>query len=267
MAMNDVNLKQYFDRIGFAGTPDVGWDTLVHIQQNHIAAIPFENLNPLMRIPVELDSEAIFEKIVRKHRGGYCFEHNLLLQDVLERIGFTVRGLLGRAGQEPESVGRTHMVLLVTLEGRDYLVDVGYGGLVPTGPLLLEPDIIQATPNEDYRIISPDGEYRLEIKLNGHWKRLYEFNLRKQIIQDFQVANWYTSTSPECIFTHTLVAARSEQGARYTLKDYELSIYQPDREIERRTLTSVDDVKAVLETIFYIDMSGLPKLEKYLRNA
>ena len=113
----------------------------------------------------------------------------------------------------------------------------------------------------------PDGEYRLEIKLNGHWKRLYEFNLRKQIIQDFQVANWYTSTSPECIFTHTLVAARSEQGARYTLKDYELSIYQPDREIERRTLTSADDVKAVLETIFYIDMSGLPKLEKYLRNA
>ncbi len=265
--MDDEYLKEYLDRIGFTGTPEADLGTLRRIQQLHIVAIPFENLNPLMHIPVELDEEAIFVKIVRKHRGGYCFEHNMLLQDVLKSIGYSVRGLLGRAGQEPASVGRTHMILLVTLEGKDYLVDVGYGGLVPTGPLLLEPDIVQTTPNEDYRIIRFDGEYRLEMNLHGHWKRLYEFDLRTQLFQDFYVANWYTSTSPACSFTHTLVAARSEQGARYTLKDYELSIYRPDKDVEKRKLTSTGEVRAVLESIFKIDMSELPELGGFMSNA
>jgi len=263
--MENHQLESYFNRIGFSSVANPDFETLAAIQQLHTAAIPFENLNPLLGLPVILTEEALFKKLVIDHRGGYCFEQNLLLKAVLRKIGFEVRGLLGRAGIDEISAGRTHMVLLVMLNNKPYTVDTGYGGLVPTAPLLLEPGLIQQTPKEDYRIIQNGDEYRLEILLTEGWQRLYEFNLLHQTIKDYEVANWYTSTCPDSRFTHQLVAARSDKACRYTLSGQHFSIHKADSPHQKILIDSLPEMKKILTEVFKINLNGLPNLEKLVQ--
>ncbi|HMN05240.1 MAG TPA: arylamine N-acetyltransferase [Flavobacteriales bacterium] len=259
------HLHGYLERIGFTGTPQADLSTLAAIQQRHIATFPFENLNPLLGLPVELDADWLYHKMVQGGRGGYCFEQNLLLRDMLAHVGFRPRILLGRAGASGGPVaGRTHLVLLVPLNGQQYLVDTGYGGLVPTGPLLLQPDLVQHTPNEDYRLITLEEEFRLEINLLGQWQRLYEFSLQKQLMEDLEVANWYTSTSPASRFTRMLNLARAESDRRYTLSGQTLSMYLPGRAPEKRTLATLDEMEQALRHEFRINLDGLSGLEKLM---
>ncbi len=253
--MNEEQLEKYFERIKYEGNIQADLETLTKIQCRHTYTIPFENLNPLLSIPVPLDYESVFNKLVYQGRGGYCFEQNLLLKNVLESIGFEVEGLMSRAGRDEYISGRTHMILLIILNGERYIADVGYGGLVPTGPLLLHKNIIQTTPNESYRFTEFDGGYRLEVYLPEGWKRLYDFDLQKQIFKDYEVANWYTSTNPNSIFTNTLVAARTDEGKRYTLKGRQFTVRAADENIESYEVESFKEMLRILQDVFYINTS------------
>ena len=88
-----IDLDTYFRRIGFAGEAVPDRATLDAIHRLHPQAIAFENLDPLLGVPVRLDAAALQDKLVRSGRGGYCYEHNLLLMHVLKALGFDVRGL------------------------------------------------------------------------------------------------------------------------------------------------------------------------------
>src|SRR5687767_6520538 len=93
---SSVDIDAYFERIGYVGSRSVSADTLAAIHLQHPIAIPFENLNPLLRRPVRLDAPSLEHKLVRDRRGGYCFEQNLLLSHVLRGLGFQVKGLAAR---------------------------------------------------------------------------------------------------------------------------------------------------------------------------
>src|SRR5262249_15051302 len=88
--MAAIDLNAYFDRIGYSGARTPTLDTLRAVVLRHTEAIPFENLDPLLRRPVRLDAASLQRKLVRDGRGGYCFEHNLLLRHALEGLGFAV---------------------------------------------------------------------------------------------------------------------------------------------------------------------------------
>src|SRR5689334_9048986 len=133
-----IDLDAYFERIGYTGAGTPTLDTLRVILLRHTEAIAFENLDPLLRRRVRLDAASLERKLVRDGRGGYCFEHNLLLRHALEGIGFAVTGLAARViWNAPEGAlrPRTHMLLRVQVEGTPYLADVGFGGQTLTGPL------------------------------------------------------------------------------------------------------------------------------------
>lgn len=91
-----IDLDAYFKRIGYEGVRQPTLDTLMAIQLRHTETIAFENLNSLMGWPVRLDAESLQQKLVRDGRGGYCFEHNLLLKHALDALGFRVTGLAAR---------------------------------------------------------------------------------------------------------------------------------------------------------------------------
>lgn len=264
--MNSNHIENYLKRIGFEGEPKVDLTTLSEIQQKHIATIPFENLNPFFGIPVAIDDESIYHKLVEEGRGGYCFEQNLLLKNSLQSIGFKVRGLMGRAGISSHSTGRTHLILLVTLENKDYIVDAGYGGFVPPVPLLLQTNLIQKTPNQDFRLVQFHHEFRLEINMLGSWKRLYDFDLQPQIMKDYEVANWYTSTHPLSLFTQIPVIAISEKGLRHTFTGKSFSTYRIHQNPEKRLLTTLDEIQQVLEEVFKINLSNLKDLSKLMNS-
>src|SRR6516162_8458964 len=140
-----LDLNGYFDRIGYRGVAEPNLDVLRGLVTAHTQTIPFENLDPLMGVAVDdLSPEALTDKLVRRRRGGYCYEHNGLLGYVLAEVGFRVRRLAGRVTwmRPPDAPisARTHTVLAVTFPGShgSYLVDVGFGGPTPTSPLRIE---------------------------------------------------------------------------------------------------------------------------------
>jgi N-hydroxyarylamine O-acetyltransferase len=142
---------------------------------------------------VRLDIQSLQQKLVRDRRGGYCFEQNLLLSHALKALGFEVTELAARVlwnAAEETITPRGHMLLLVDLDDRAYVVDAGFGGLTLTGPLRLEPDIEQATPHERFRLSREGPSFVMWAKTKGTLKALYRFDLQEQFLPDHEVTNW-----------------------------------------------------------------------------
>lgn len=259
------DLNAYFERISYTGEHAPTLATLAAIHVRHAQAIPFENLDPLMRRPVRLDPESLQQKMVQSGRGGYCYEHNLLLKHTLDALGFCVTGLAARVlldvdGPADTITPRTHMLLRVDLDGETYLADVGFGGMTLTGPLRLELDIEQATPHEPYRLIRADEDFVMQVKIRDAWKPLYSFDLQKQALPDYEVCNWYVSTHPDSLFVNGLIAARPAQERRYALRNNELRVHHLNGRSERHVLTSAAEMCETLERDFRVtlpDASGL----------
>jgi len=123
-----LDLDAYLRRGGYSGARDPTAAVLEALHRAHAAAIPFENLDILLGRPIRLDLESLQEKLVRSRRGGYCFEQNLLFASVLEALGFRVTRLAARVRYRTSLIlPRTHMTLLVDVEGAGRLADVGFG--------------------------------------------------------------------------------------------------------------------------------------------
>ncbi len=127
-----MRLQAYLDRIGYAGPVQPDLATLRAIHRAHVESIPYENLDVQFGVKVSRAVPAIFDKIVGRRRGGWCYEMNGLLSWALEVIGFSVKRLAGGVRREAvgdQAVGN-HLVLLVDL-GETWLADAGFGnGLI-----------------------------------------------------------------------------------------------------------------------------------------
>ncbi|MBW7867165.1 MAG: arylamine N-acetyltransferase [Brumimicrobium sp.] len=266
--MNQKLLLQYLRRIKFQGTPDVSLKTLSQIILRHTQTFAFENLNPLVGLPVSLELETIAHKFIVEHRGGYCFEHNRLLLEVFKAIGFEVRGLLGKVyakGKRIEDLQRTHMIVLVSLDGKNFIADVGFGGFDPTSPIRLVCNRIQKTTKENFRIIKERNHYILQIMIQSRWVSLYLFDLQEQYPPDFKIANWYTSAHPDSSFTYQLKAAIATEECRYTLFNNVLSTHYLGKKSVKEKLTNLSSIRRVLQENFKIRIDDLPNLDKELQ--
>lgn len=146
----DVDIDRYLERIGYTGARQPVLATLAEIQLRHTLTFAFENLDPLLKRPVRLDLPSLQDKFFTQGRGGYCYEHNTLLQAMLGSLGFAARGLAARVQwNSPPGVlrARTHMLLKVDLPEGPYLVDAGFGAMTPTAPLAFSPGDTQHTPH------------------------------------------------------------------------------------------------------------------------
>lgn len=257
--MTDEQLIKYFRRIGYvANDTEPNINTLTALQQKHSETIPFENINPLLNIPVLLDEESLFNKIVSNSRGGYCYEQNIFFMNILKALHFNVRGLTGRVFNGGEMIKRrTHMLLLINVDGIDYVSDVGFGSLVPCSPLKLKVDVEQKTDRGTYRLHGVEDGFVLQIKLGDEWRSLYLFDLQKQYAEDFEVGNWYTSTHPSSNFRHQLMVSLKNRDRSYSLDNYMFSTYYLDGRKVKVELESKKEVVHLLEDTFGINMSNL----------
>ena len=162
---------------------------------------------------------SLYDKLVRRRRGGYCYEHNLLLLSLLHGLGYRAAGLAARVHRnQPSDVlpPRTHMLLHVDLAEGPYIADVGFGTAV-TAPLALEMLSEQASPHEPFRFVPAGDEFDLQVKFGEAWTDLYRLSLHEQMPVDYEVANWFTPTHPESVFVRNLIATRPAARCRYTL--------------------------------------------------
>lgn len=255
--MSDFDLDAYFQRIGYDAPGAPTLEVLRALHLLHPQAIPFENLDPFMHRPVDLDLAAVQHKLVASQRGGYCFEQNLLFMAALKALGFSVSGLAARVlwGQPEDAItARGHMLLRVELDGQTWLADVGFGGLTQTAPLLFQPGLEQATPHETFRIIETDGHFRTQANTGGEWRTLYRFDLQEQYPIDYAVTNYFLSTNPGSHFRINLMAARALPEGRLALANNRLSHYLADGRIERRELADAAELVKILTNEFRIDI-------------
>jgi N-hydroxyarylamine O-acetyltransferase len=254
---DSFDLDAYLCRIGYEGPREPTLPALRAIVAGHSAAIPFENIDVLLKRGVRLDMAALQSKLVRRRRGGYCFEHNTLLEAALRALGFSLVTLVARVVRglpESAATARAHKLLQVDLPEGSYIADVGYGNLTPTAPLALRLGEEQPTPNECYRLIPRGSEFLLQARLGDVWDSLYRFGREPAPPIDYEVANWFTSTFPGSLFYANLLVARSSPGHRATLFNRRLAIRERDGSVARRVLIAIDDYREVLAEHFGLSL-------------
>ncbi|MBM6444748.1 MULTISPECIES: arylamine N-acetyltransferase family protein [Pseudomonas] len=250
-----TDLALYLRRLGFDAPPAPTLETLRQLQLRHTGVFPFENLTTLSGEPVLIDLPSVERKVLHEGRGGYCYELNNLYLALLQSLGFEARGISGRVVMgQPEGAwtARTHRLSLVTLDGVRYISDVGFGGMVPTAPLLLDTADEQPTPHESYRIEQHADGYTLRARVADEWRAMYIFDLQRQEDIDYAVGNWYVSTHPESPFARQLMVARTGEGWRRTLNNGSFAIHRMGRDSERRQVADVQALIDLLESEFGI---------------
>lgn len=258
-----LDLGAYFGRINYGGHAEPSLEVLQDLMTAHTGSIPFENLDPLMGVPVDdLSPEALTDKLVYRRRGGYCYEQNGLMGYALTEIGFRVRRLAGRVVwmQPPDAPlgAQTHTVLAVTFPGSQgsFLVDVGFGGQTLTSPIRLQTGNTQQTTHEPYRLNDRGDGLVLQALVRDEWQPLYVFGTQTVPLIDLTVGSWYVSTHPSSIFVTGLTVALTTDDARYNLAGANLTIHRADGSEKIR----LDDAAAVVDTLgerFGIDVAGL----------
>ena len=241
-----LDLANYVSRVQYAGQLRPSAECLHALHLAHATHVPFENIEVLMRRPVRLDLESLWQKLVVNRRGGYCFEQNGLFAAVLEQIGFRVRRLaarvrMGAAGVRP----RTHMLLAVEAGGRQWLVDVGFGGDALLHPVAWLPGETSTQFAWKYRLIAEAAEYVLQTWRAEEWVDLYSFTMEEQHAVDYEVANFYTSAHPESFFRTQLMVHVPGPEVRVTLFNRRLIERRP----EGATEVLLADNAAVLGTL------------------
>jgi N-hydroxyarylamine O-acetyltransferase len=248
-----LKLADYLRRIRFEGTPRPDLATLRALHRAHALAVPFENLDVQLRRPVTLDLERIYEKIVVRGRGGWCFEMNGIMSWALREIGFDVTRMNG--GVDRERIGEfqigNHLCLLVRLD-EPYLVDVGFGGS------LIEPLPLRAGTREDrpYRLqLSeiPDSYWRFSEIAPGGDPFTFDFRARPADEALFATKCQYLQTDPQSPFVQTLVVQRRTEDTHRSLRGRVFTIYHSTH-AEKTLLNSADELVATLRERFDLDM-------------
>lgn len=266
--MHDLDpalLRVYLRRLGFAAPPPPTLHTLHLLQLRHSAAFAFETLSTLLHLPVPIDLPSVAHKLLVEGRGGYCYELNGLFLALLHRLGFEAQPLTGRVlmGATPGvPPARTHLMARVRLEGRDWLSDVGFGGMVPTAPLALHEAGPQPTPHEPYRLDREGDAFTLRAWVGEAWKELYTFDLAAPAPIDLDVGNWYVSTHTDSPFLGRLVAARTGAFCRHTLRGGSYAVHRLGQASVRVELQDADAVIGLLQEVFGLRLPAHPQLRE-----
>ncbi|MCI5111938.1 MAG: arylamine N-acetyltransferase [Marivita sp.] len=249
----------WLSRLGLPSDLPVTLDSLTTITRAHLDRIPFENLTVFCGDVPELDSDALTAKILHQRRGGYCVELNPLLCAGLRALGFDARLRMARVLWQRDVPGpRSHCLCLVTLEGREYLVDVGFGGPGPTGPHLLGSE----TENLRTEARQALGTVLSRQVAEGNWRDLYAFTDEVTTMSDVQVGNWLAATLPGSLFTRSLIVTRHIDDTRLVLEGGTFRRFAKGRAPEAEVLQTPSDLIACLQDTFAIDPP--PGLERAL---
>lgn len=250
-----LDLDAYFARIGYAGPRTPALQTLRDVVFRHATTIPFENLDVLLSRGISLDLAAVQKKLVADRRGGYCFEQNGLLLEVLRALGFQVVPVSARVRLKVArdfTPPRTHVFLKVIVDGVPWLADVGVGGLSPASPLRLDVESEQPTPHEPRRVIREGAVLHHQARLSADaWSDVCEFTLEEMPPIDRELANYWTSTNAASKFKLNLFAARAlPDGTRVSILNNEFTHRRGAGHIESRVLATHRDLLDVLAERF-----------------
>lgn len=273
-----MDIDAYLRRIQYAGPRTPSAETLRNLHHAHMLATPFENLDIGLGRTIVCDEERFFDKIVRRGRGGFCYELNGLFAALLRALGFDVTLLSARVCDNgTPGPDFDHMALLVHLEerwrasaatrraatsraepsppgGGRWLADVGFGDSF-LEPLKLDDPREQVQRGVAYRVAHQGELWTMAERPPGaDWKVEYQFTLTPRQLADYAEMCRWQQTSPESSFTHKRICSRATPDGRLTLSDLKLIVTQNGQRQER-VLAGEVEFRAALWKHFEIDLA------------
>lgn len=213
------DLDAYLARVRLPVRPTLDGYGLQALQRAHRLAIPFENVDVALGRGIAIDSGAVFDKLVTRSRGGYCFEQNRLFGDALAALGFDARPVLARVwlgAVEPPPL--THVLSLVTVDGREWIADPGFGGSYAPPMPLAEGAEVEASDGARFRLRRDDAHGWMLLRdgdpatTDGRgtgegWRPQYSFTTAPVWDSDLAMGNWWSSTAPASRFRQLVVTS------------------------------------------------------------
>ncbi|HEV7716145.1 MAG TPA: arylamine N-acetyltransferase [Steroidobacteraceae bacterium] len=248
-----MDLRAYLDRIRFTGPARPDLATLRAVHRAHQYAVPFENLDVQLKRPVTLDLEASYDKIVRRGRGGWCYEMNCVMGWALREIGFDVMRMGG--GVMREQIGDVqlgnHLCLRVRLD-QPYLVDVGFGGSLSEPMPLAAVSSFEDRPYRHSLSETSDGYWRFAERALGD---PFSFDFRAVPADEalFAAKCRHLQTDAASPFVQNLVVQRRSGDMHYSLRGRVLITLESTRE-DKRLLSSADELVATLRERFDLEV-------------
>ena len=251
-----MDVDAYLERIDYRGPLAPTAETLRRLHVAHLLAVPFENLSIHAGESIVLEDAPLFDKVVRRGRGGFCYELNGLFAALLRELGFKVEMLSAAVARPGGSFGPEfdHMALSVALEER-WLADVGFGDSF-VEPLLLDERAEQRQGARAFRIDEDGGRLvLLRRDAGGEWEPQYRFGLGPHTFGDYAEMCRFHQTSPESHFTRGRVCSRLTPEGRVTLSGSRLITTTGGDRVERE-LSGDEERDAALLEHFGIEMRG-----------
>ncbi len=251
----DLNVEKYFKRIGYSGKPEANLQTLRTIHRLHLLSVPFENLDIHFGTPIYLNIQNFFDKIVKKNRGGFCYELNGLFYELLRNLDFRVQMLSARVANPDGSWGQDfdHMTLLVELE-EPWIADVGFGESFME-PLRLNDPSDQIQNGRGFKLEPGENGWLIyKAEQNGQWSNQFLFNLQPHDLNDFSGMCHYQQTSPESSFTKRVVCSVATKNGRITLTDQMLIVTKKGKRKETK-ISGEPEFRSLLKKHFGIVLS------------
>jgi N-hydroxyarylamine O-acetyltransferase len=252
-----VDIAAYLLRIGVVHAPATTLDELAELSFAHLCNVPFENLDIAAGRQLSLEPDALFDKIVARGRGGFCYELNGLFAQLLLGLGFEVTLLAGQTVDPTDGTPgpeRAHLVLRVDLE-QPWLVDVGWGEAY-RGPLALRDGAEHVDPGiAAYRLERHGDRWQVDerhadeanLKPADSWRVAYRFDLEPRELPDFAATcRWQETESP--FFTRHRFCSLATPDGRRTLMDDRLILRNGASRTERRVAET--EVPVLLEELF-----------------
>ncbi|GAA2429518.1 arylamine N-acetyltransferase [Actinomadura vinacea] len=262
-----LDLDAYLERLGYDGDRAPTLGTLRALQRAHVTSIPFENLEIFLGRGIPLGVEAVQDKLVRRRRGGYCFEHTELFAAVLERLGFTFTAFTARVSMGMEKLlPATHALVRVELDGRLWICDVGFGA-GPLAPLEFTDGAESEQDGWAYRLERLTGslggvagvqQWALHQRGPRGWLRRHTFAVAPAYRIDYEVGNHFVSTHPRSPFTGRVYAQRYGPYVHHELDGVKFTTTHADgraEPVETRTLEP-GEVPKVLAGVFGIELDA-----------
>jgi N-hydroxyarylamine O-acetyltransferase len=249
-----VDVDAYLDRIGAARPATVDGPALAELHRRHLAAVPFENLDIHLGVPIELDEDRLVAKVIGG-RGGFCYELNGAFAALLRALGAEVR-LLSAGVYGPSGLGPPfdHMALRVDLD-EPWLADVGFGRHSVL-PLRLAERADQVDPGGTFRLVDVGGG-DLDVLRDGTAQ--YRVEARERRLADYAPTCWWQQTWPSSHFRSGPVASLQTADGQVTVAGRTL-IRTVGTERTETPLASDAEVLAAYREHLGIELDRVPSL-------
>jgi N-hydroxyarylamine O-acetyltransferase len=248
-----MDIDAYLGRIGLTDRPPPTLEGLKALHRAHLAAIPYENFDVQLGRPVTIAVPAIYDKIVGRRRGGWCYEMNGLFGWALGELGFKVTratGAVMRAAAGDAVIGN-HLVLRVDLPEGVHLADVGFGD-GPNEPFAVREGTFDSNGFPYAVVRTGDGWWRL---VNHPAGGAASFDFDPHPADETRLAAKCDElqTAETSVFVQNAVAFRQTPGAIDVLRGRVALRIRPDG-IGKRLIENADDLVATLKDVFALDL-------------